>query len=351
MAPYNQHDVGPWYAQKKKQQQQMPRLKSLLTYLLPTFLVIFFANAFGYSLAMCLESSGISFFIFFIFCLLFLFLSLFCAVYQIGFICRSLSSQYEHESPLSLGLRFFRGELKNDDSRNGILAPEMALNQFVQQVRAYATEKSFLKQKQINVTDAGSILKRRWNDVHDSLNEFEVYLANDPTGVIEKLIARSAPQTMDVSQIFRDVAETFDTTWRSKGVNIEQAIVTPLCASTNELLLRRLLVGPWRTCVHFARRGGGVIFSAKSAKGKIVAQWHCAGVMLPEEFFSLIRNQEWSVNERIEKGLELIDADRSSPNTLFALISCVTWIDLVQAAGNQYSIRQGDEGFEINLHI
>lgn len=351
MAFYNQHDVGPWYAQKKKQQRNRPRLKGLLTLLLPSLLVIFFANAFGYSLSVCLESSGAAFFFLFLFCLLFLFLSFFCAVYQVGFICRVLAPHYEQESPLSLGVRFFRGELKCDEARKGILAPEMALNQFVQQVRAYATEKSFLKQKQTSVTDAGSILKRRWNDVHDSLNEFEVYLANDPNGVIEKLVARSAPQTMDVSQIFRDVAETFDTTWRSKGVNIEHAIVTPLRASTNEMLLRRLLVGPWRTCVHFARRGGGVVFSAKSVGNKIVAQWHCEGVILPEEFFALIRNQELSVNERIENGLELADADRSSPNTLFALISFVTWIDLVQAAGTQYSLRQGDEGFEISLHI
>ena len=48
--------------------------------------------------------------------------------------------------------------------------------------------KTFLKQKQdrpqdafsnLNGTDPHSLLKRRWNDVLDSLNEFEIYLVRD----------------------------------------------------------------------------------------------------------------------------------------------------------------------------
>ena len=281
-------------------------------------------------------------------------------LYQIGSICNYFSTKDTDDSRLSLAIQYLQGQIQREEPRSGIPAPEMALYQFVQQVRAYATEKSFLKQK--NDKNAGSyphlqnsdpnvILKRRWNDVMDSLNEFEIYLANDPTGIIEKLIAKSPLQNTDVSQIFRDVAETFDTTWRRKGINIEQAIVTPLKANTNEALLRRLLVGPWRSCVYFAKRGNEVIFTAKSNNGKIIAHWECEGVVYPEEFFEVVRNSQLSVNERIEKGMAIVGSDPNSPNMLFALISFVTWLDLANASASDYSIKQGSEGLIIELRI
>ena len=283
-----------------------------------------------------------------------------CLLHQIGSVCSYFAPKYNDNSRITVALKFLQGEIQREEPRTGIPAPEMALYQFVQQVRSYATEKSFLKQKndkntptfsQNPASDNNIILKRRWNDVMDSLNEFEIYLANDPTGIIEKLVAKSPLQNTDVSQIFRDVAETFDTTWRRKGIQIEQAIVTPLKANTNEALLRRLLVGPWRSCVYFARRGNEVIFTAKSNNGKIIAHWECEGVVYPEEFFHVVGDSSLSVNERIEKGMVVVGSDPGSPNMLFALISFVTWIDLANASGSDYTIKQGSEGLIIELRI
>jgi hypothetical protein len=49
--------------------------------------------------------------------------------------------------------------------------------------------------------------------------------------------------------------------------------------------------------------------------------------------------------------MELIAPDPNSPNTLFALISFITWLDLVHAAGGDYTIKQGSSGFIIELRI
>lgn len=295
--------------------------------------------------------------------ILFLFLpiSFFCYVYGIGKCCAFFQPKNSYENSFVLGGLFLLGHLKREEPRKGIPAPEMALSQFVTQVKAYALEKSFLKQtsepppenNKIKSIDNSQILKRRWNVVQDSVHEFEIYLANDPKTCIEKLIASSAPQMMDLSKIFRDVAETFDASWRRQGINIEQAIVTPLKASANELLLRRLLVGPWRSCVYFARRGSDVIFSAKMMQGKVITRWECQGISFPEEFYDLVKDSERSVNDRIEKGLEILHPDSTAvhTNSLFALISFVTWLDLTHQAGIDHAVKQGTEGLIIELRL
>ena len=378
----NQHNTPqPWYVKKKNSNSEPTtrgslyssknaqvhestfiKCKNFISQIFPFLMSMLFliCASFCFIFTYFHLQKSTSHFVFILIGLISILLSFVAILYQIGSICCYFLSNLSEESRLSVALQFLQGKIEKETQRAGIPAPEMALYQFVQQVRAYATEKSFLKQKNekpsanyphLLNSDPNVILKRRWNDVMDSLNEFEIYLANDPTGIIEKLIAKSPLQNTDVSQIFRDVAETFDTTWRRKGINIEQAIVTPLKANTNEALLRRLLVGPWRSCVYFARRGNEVIFTAKSHEGKIIAHWECEGVVYPEEFYNLVRNSELSVNERIETGLSLIGCDPNSPNMLFALISFVTWLDLANASSIDYSIKQGSEGLIIELKI
>lgn len=356
------NELTPWYAKKNKMNTQKTKEIKTAFKFVPFISAIAAATVCGILFATALgqnEFSALSFFLILL-ALIALAGAVFLFIYQIGSVCSFFAQKNDSTSFFHLGVKYLRGEILPEEPRKGIPAPEIALYQFVTQVRAYAMEKTYLKQMQeknivqnqnLAGMEPGALLKRRWNDVFDSLNEFEIYLANDPKGIIEKLIAKSPTQNMDVSQIFRDVAETFDNTWRRKGINIEQAIVTPLRANTNEALLRRLLVGPWRTCVYFARRGNGVIFSAKSTNGKIIAHWESEGVALPEEFFKFASNTELSVNERIQRGMELIASDPNSPNTLFALVSFITWLDLTNAAGVDYSVKQGNTGLIIELRI
>ena len=64
-----------------------------------------------------------------------------------------------------------------------------------------------------------------------------------------------------------------------------------------------------------------------------------------------MKNIQLDVNERIEKGMEIIALDPNSPNTLFALISFVTWIDLANVSGCDYEVKQGSEGLIIELRL
>lgn len=379
MLQSQRNNLEPWYIRKKKFQSsnvlsnstkkssknEINKEKSQKQWILRTiyiFMTITFAISSGtfFTLIFIGNLTGIKQIIIIASAIVFLLITFLFIIYGIGNICDQFAHKNNFSNYFSLGIKFLQGKIEIEEPRKGIPAPEMALYQFIHQVRAYATEKTFLKQKQersqdlftnFNNVDPNSLIKRRWNDVLDSLNEFEIYLANDPKGIIEKLIAKSPPQNMDVSQIFRDVAETFDTTWRRKGINIEHAIVTPLKAKTNEAVLRRLLVGPWRSCVYFAKRGNGVVFSAKSIDGKIITRWECENMAFPEEFFELMRNTQLNVNERIELGMSLISIDPNSPNTLFALISFVTWIDLATVAGCDYNIEQGSDGLIIELRL
>jgi hypothetical protein len=277
---------------------------------------------------------------------------------QMGSVVARLLPSEETDSPMQLAFRLARGEIRAQESRKGSPAPELALYQFVQQVRAYATEKSYQKNRPTEKLDANllraepaDLLKRRWHDVMDSLAEFEIYLANDPQGMIQKLISKYPTQVMDVSQIFREVAENFDTTWRRKGINIECAIVTPLKATTNEALLRRLLVGPWRSSAYFARRGNSVFFSAKSIEGKVVARWETEGLVIKDEYLKIALDNTLPVNERIERGMASIATDPNSPNTLHALISFITWIDLAKATSADFAFKHANDGFVIELNF
>lgn len=273
-------------------------------------------------------------------------------------VARSLDKP-KTDSRVTLALEFMRGTLGVQETRRGVPAPELALQQFVQQVRAYSVELSYQRGKENRQVgeqrhasaDTTDLMRRRWNEVIDSLNEFEIYLANDPKAMIEKLVSKSPSQNIDVSQIFREVAETFDTTWRRKGINIESAIVTPLRATTNEAVLRRVLVGPWRASAYFARRGSGVVFAAKSVNGKVVASWECNGLVIPDAYLDVAQDASLTVNERIERGMSMLCTDPSSPNTFHALVSFVTWIDLAKTANVNYRFKHANDGFVIEIRL
>lgn len=278
---------------------------------------------------------------------------------QAGKLAATISPMHSNESHFALSVRAAQGEINIEENKTRPMpAPELALQQFILQVRSYATEKAYQRSKPQTASgvstfkaEPADLLKRRWEEVMDSLNEFEIYLANDPQGVVEKLLTKFTTQAMDVSQVFREVAESFDNTWRRKGINIETAIVTPLRANTNEGLLRRLLVGPWRASAYLARRGNGVVFSAKSAGGKVVAHWECDGPNIPEAYLDYVLDSSRTVNDRIEKGMQAIATDPGSTNTLNALISLVTWIDLAQAAKVDFLIKNTNDGFVIELNL
>ncbi|MFZ9520208.1 MAG: hypothetical protein ACO3A4_07000 [Silvanigrellaceae bacterium] len=267
------------------------------------------------------------------------------------------------DSAFAVAMIWMRGGLKVDEGRRGPPAPELALSQFVSQVRAYATEKSFQNVKPLAdrspveaggaaVSESANLLKRRWNEVVDSLDEFEIYLANDPQGMISKLVSKNPPKQLDAAVVFREVADSFDTTWRRKGINIESAIVTPLKATAQEGLLRRLLVGPWRASAYFARRGASVVFSAKSVQGRVVARWEVDGLSIPDDYLALATNSTTAVNERIEKGLQAMAPEpANSPNTLYALISLITWIDLAHACETEFEFKNNNNGFVIEIRL
>ena len=288
------------------------------------------------------------------------FAALFFFLRQLGNVTKRLSADHRATPSFKLGLQVAKGETSAIETRKTLPAPEMVLHQFVQQVKAYAQERSYQKTKAQQGSEKrypGSpepvdLLKRRWNEVLDSLNEFEIYLAGDQKSMIEKLISRHPSTLMDVSQVFREVAESFDTTWRRKGINIESAIVTPLKAVTSEPILRRILVGPWRSCAYLARRGNGVVFSAQSLESKVCARWECEGLSIPEEFLEIANDQTRSVNERIEIGMEhLGGGELQQSNTLFALVSLITWIDLAKACDTDYEIKNTNEGFVVSLKL
>jgi hypothetical protein len=289
-------------------------------------------------------------------------LSFFIVFRFLGHELRAVLPLHATEAPLTVAFQWLRGQIRLDEGRRGPPAPELALAQFVSQVRAYASEKSFQNVKPLldrSTADASGVpvesanlLRRRWNEVVDSLDEFEIYLANDPQGMIGKLVSKNPPKQLDAAVVFREVAESFDTTWRRKGINIESAIVTPLKATAQEGLLRRLLVGPWRASAYLARRGSSVVFSAKSVQGRVVARWEVDGLSIPDEYLSIANDSSLPVNERIEKGLTFLAPDpATSPNTLYALISLITWIDLAHACETEFDFKNNNTGFVIEIRL
>jgi hypothetical protein len=148
------------------------------------------------------------------------------------------------------------------------------------------------------------------------------------------------------------VADTFDTTWRRKGINIESAIVSPLKATANEALLRRLLVGPWRASAYFARRGTGVMFAAKAQGNQVFATWETNGLCIPEAYLNVALNTELSLNDRLERGMVTLSNDpASSSSTFLALLSFLSWIDLAKASGANFELKNANEGFQIILRL
>ena len=57
------------------------------------------------------------------------------------------------------------------------------------------------------------------------------------------------------------------------------------------------------------------------------------------------------MNERIERGLTVLAPDPNSPNTLHALISFITWIDLAQTVGADFAFKHTNDGFVIELRL
>ncbi|MEY2986666.1 MAG: hypothetical protein RJB13_187 [Pseudomonadota bacterium] len=289
------------------------------------------------------------------------FFALLLLLYFLGVELAKVAPVGQSGSATAALLQWFQGQFRADEGRKGPPAPELALLQFVSQVRSYATEKSFQNVRPSadkpldpasRFSESANLLKRRWNEVVDSLDEFEIYLANDPQGMITKLVSKNPPKQLDAAVVFREVADSFDTTWRRKGINIESAIVTPLRATVHEGLLRRLLVGPWRASAYFARRGSSVVFSAKSVSGRVIARWEVDGLSIPDEFLLFATDSTLSVNERIERGLIVLASDPTqSPNTLYALISLVTWIDLADACESEFEFKNNNNGFVIELRL
>lgn len=287
--------------------------------------------------------------------------ALFVLLLFLGAELAKLQTDGQVRTATSAVLLWLQGKLQADDGRKGPPAPELALLQFVTQVRSYATEKSFQNVRPSSdrpndpasrFSESANLLKRRWNEVVDSLDEFEIYLANDPQGMISKLVSKNPPKQLDAAVVFREVAESFDTTWRRKGINIESAIVTPLRATVHEGLLRRLLVGPWRASAYFARRGSSVVFSAKSVNGRVIARWEVDGMSIPDDFLAVAQDSSLTVNERIERGLTALASDPAhSPNTLYALISLVTWIDLALACDSDFEFKNNNNGFVTELRL
>ncbi len=268
----------------------------------------------------------------------------------VGFFLKYLHSKPLLDKPLGLAFKALKGEMVLDKGYKGPPAPELVLKLFAQQVRSYAMEKSYHSiriERDKNAIDPLPILKRRWSDVQDTLGELELYLAQDPKAVIEKLVQASPKRMLDVSQIFQDVSDTFDTSWRRRGINIESAIVKPLKATTHELLLRRLLAGPWRAAVYLTPRGQSVTFSAKSEQGRVLAQWLCQDLTISESWLSKIQNSLLPINQRIEEGLEVLGGG----DTLHGLVSLITWIDIANASKLIYSMKNKSQGFVFEIQL
>lgn len=368
------YDSKPWYIQKKKNQlnllhgnvqessflQKILKIKThsikfvkIFSY---AFLSLCCASSFGFCLAKLILSpfDGKSFFIYFILCILFFICAVYFAVAQIGHVADFFMEKKYHISNFLVGLFYLQSKIEKTSPKKGSFVSELVLRQFLQQVRVYAAEKNYNNQKKNDTSDAlqqEGFLKRRWNDVQDTLDEFDVYLANNPSDVISKLVAHPTCQHRDVSHIFREIAETAENTWRAKGINIEHAIVIPLKSNMNDKLLKRLLAGPWRACAYFSTRTNGVVFSSKSESNKILARWECEGVTYAQNFFEIVKNQTLSVNERIEQAIELIANDPKNSNILLGLISLIIWHDLAIAAAVDFDIIQGSEGLIVKLTI
>lgn len=366
------YDSKPWYIQKNKQKVDVistdtqkkaffektwivaGKFKTIIrqfAYSLYALICVFFAGICFVKMTLP-TTQGVNFVVFLLCFLFLLFFSLYLLIVQIGNVCHFFMEKKHDIKSFLMGTLYLRSKIEKIPPKKGGVVPELILRQFLQQVRIYASEKNYNHQKRIepsNTIARDNILNRRWNDVQDTLDEFDIYLANNPKDVISKLITNIPCQQRDVSSVFQEVAETAESTWRPKGVNIEHAIVVPLKSNIDDKLLRRLLAGPWRACAYLCIRGRGVVFSAKRESNKISVRWECEGSAFPDNFFKAIKNQSLSVNERIEEGMELISNNPKNSNTLLGLISLIIWHDLAYATKIDFDIKQGGEGMIIKV--
>ena len=73
---------------------------------------------------------------------------------------------------------------------------------------------------------------------------------------------------------------------------------------------------------------------------------------IPDDYLQVANDSSTGVNERIEKGLIALAPDPSnSPNTLYALISLITWIDLAHACESEFEFKNNNNGFVIELRL
>ena len=366
---------SPWYAVPKKEEpkilknleslykkwQTTPFLSADNLVLLTFFVAIVGVALGGFTVAFCLWPNAypITKILAVVIGLIVVVIGMLGVLRAVGVSANKFLRKETHGAVSIFGFLFLRNEFLPPEPRSSVPAPELALQSFVQQVRAYAQEVNYVRGRELRTDerkpgspDPTDLMKRRWSEVVDSLNEFEIYLANAPSAVIETFVSKSPTQHLDVSQVFRDVADAFDTTWRRKGINIESAIVSPLKATANEALLRRLLVGPWRSSAYFARRGTGVVFSAKSVNNRVVATWECNGLCIPESYLVTACDSSISLNERIERGMAVLSTDVSvSPNTFLGLLSFLTWVDLAKACEADFELKNASEGFQIVLRL
>jgi len=298
----------------------------------------------------------------FIFITLILFvLSITFMLIQIGSVCLFFLDKPKHISKYALGYLYLTSKFEKPTSQKGFFATDLILKQFVHQVRLYSLEKNYFMQKMSQQNSNECInhnsqtdtthLRRRWADVQDTLDEFDIYLSQNIQDKIDNIMTKYSMQNLDVSKNFQEIAELFESTWRPKGINIEHAIVMPLKATTNEKLLTRLLVGPWRAAAYFAPKGGVVTFSAKNENNMITARWACLGLAFCSQFYDTIQNKKLSINERTVSGMKYISNQPQNSNILLGLISLIIWNDLASASGVNFQVKQENDGMIITLFI
>ncbi len=365
------HDTKPWYAREKKKtflssnKENLKFLDTFFKFLLQSirafnlfrygFLSIVFSSFASIILVKLLQEDSLSLQVpvMLLGILMFVMGAIYLMLAQIGSVCVFFDDSTAKTPKYKVGYLYLVSQLAKSKPRINISAPELVLKQFVQQVRFYSLEKNYFLQKQNLKTEdtpsSLSLLDRRWHDVQDTLDEFDVYLSQNSTARIEVLLSTLTPQTQDAAQLFQNIAETFEMTWRPKGITIEHAIVVPLKITLNEKLLKRLLAGAWRATVYFAPKGGTVTFSSKSENGKVYARWACLGVTFASDFYETVCNRNLSLNARIEIGMTYISNQPQNSTILFGLISLLIWHDLAIAANVNFNIKQDNDGMIATL--
>lgn len=310
------------------------------------FASLFFLNEFS-------EASGFKTLILFFGVLLIIAFVIYLLVAQIGSVCANFAENPKNLNKYALGYAYLTSQIKKSKPRTHKVAAELILKQFVQQVRLYSLEKNYYLQKNLvsegTTNQTKTLLQRRWQDVEDTLDEFDIYQSPSSEQRIESLISILTPQMQDVSEIFQNSAESFESSWRLKGINIEHAIVVPLKAHINAKILKRFLAGAWRASVYFVPKGGTVTFAAKYENNQIIARWACLGATFSPHFYETIQDTSLSINTRIEIGMTYVSNQPHNSNILFGLISLIILNDITIAAKTNFKMKQGNDGMILTL--